>query len=95
MRSNTAFLIKQKMRVNANDVESGQCNCNQMQMLRVFLTKFVNARECLFVNVCSANVTTMGVQRYLVNANATKNATACLQMRDTANACRFCNLPHL
>ena len=95
MRSNTAFLIKQKMRVNANDVESGHCNCNQMQMLRVFLTKFPNARECLFVNVCRANVTTMGVQRYLVNANATKIATACLQMRDTANACRSCNWPHL
>ena len=26
----------------------------------------------------------------LVNANASKNATACLQIRENANACTFC-----
>ena len=32
---------------------------------------------------------TMGVQRYLVNANVIKNATACIQILEDANASTF------
>ena len=42
-----------------------------MQMRGVFLTKTTNTRQCLFVKCASVNDTTMGVQRYLVSANAT------------------------
>ena len=43
-----------------------------------------------FVMCASANYITNGLTAVLVNANASKNATACLQMRENANACTFC-----
>ena len=42
-----------------------------------------------FVDVCQCNDITNGLTAVLVNANASKNATACLQMRENANACTF------
>ena len=54
-----------------------------MQICGFFRTKNANVRQCPFVTG------TIGVQRYLVNANVIKDATACLQILDDADASTF------
>ena len=50
-----------------------------------------NKCKCGGLWMCaSANDITNGLTAVLVNANASKNATACLQMQENANACTFC-----
>ena len=54
-----------------------------MRICGALLTKNANARQCLFVTG------TIGIQRYLVNSNVIKNATACLQILEDADASTF------
>ena len=82
VQTNAAFLIEQKcktMQIMLDQVIAtvNKCKCVGFSWLKLRMLGNASLLMC-----ANANDTTMGVQRYLLNANATKYETAWLQMQN-------------